>query len=197
MKKKLINKLVIASNNKDKVKEIEGYLNKINIETIPSYKLKVPEPRETERSFKGNALLKASHTANITKLPSLGDDSGLVIPSLNGDPGIFSARWGGPKKDFTIAMKKVNRKLKGKNKFAWFVCSIALVFPNGKNNVFEGRVYGNLTWPPRGKNGFGYDPIFIPLGYKKTFGEMRKQFKENISHRFIAFNQFFKMIKLN
>ncbi|PPR79746.1 MAG: Non-canonical purine NTP pyrophosphatase [Alphaproteobacteria bacterium MarineAlpha2_Bin1] len=195
MKKNIRNKVVIASNNKDKVEEIKGYLSRISVKTIPSYELNIPEPEETEKTFKGNALLKASHTAKLTNLPSLGDDSGLVIPALNGKPGIFSARWGGPKKDFNLAMKKVNKKLMGKNNFAWFVCSIAIVFPNNRYNIFEGRVYGNLTWPPRGKYGFGYDPIFIPLGYKKTFGEMKKEFKENISHRSIAFNQFFEIIK--
>ena len=196
MKKKLINKIVIASNNKDKVQEIKRYFNKINIELIPSYKLNIPEPKETEKTFKGNAFLKASYTAKLTNLTSLGDDSGLVIPSLNGKPGIFSARWGGPKKDFNLAMKKVNKKLKGKSKFAWFVCSIAIVSPNNMSKIFEGRVYGNLTWPPKGEHGFGYDPIFIPLGYEKTFGEMKKEIKEKISHRSIAFNQFFKNINL-
>ncbi len=197
MKKNLISKLVIASNNKDKIKEINSYLNNFNIQTIPSYEFKVPEPKETENSFKGNAILKASHSANYTNLPSLGDDSGLVVPALNGKPGIYSARWGGPNKDFNLAMKKVNKKLKGRNSFAWFVCSIALVFPDQKKLTFEGRVYGNLTWPPRGKYGFGYDPIFVPLGYKKTFGEMKEYIKSKISHRNLAFNQFFKKIKFN
>ena len=197
MPKIILNKLVIASNNKDKVKEIKSYLDKYNVEIVPSYKLQVPEPKETQNSFKGNALLKAYHSVKYTNLPCLGDDSGLVVPALNGKPGIYSARWGGPKKDFNLAMNKVNKKLKNKNTFAWFVCSIALVFPNQKKITFEGRVYGNLTWPPRGKFGFGYDPMFVPLGYKKTFGEMKESLKSKISHRYIAFNQFYKSIKFN
>ena len=119
MKKKLINKLVIASNNKDKVKEIEGYLNKINIETIPSYKLKVPEPRETERSFKGNALLKASHTANITKLPSLGDDTGLEVDALNGAPGIFSARYAGEKCSYSDNVNKLLKEMENRQEILY------------------------------------------------------------------------------
>jgi len=197
MPKIILNKLVIASNNKDKVKEIKSYLDKYNVEIVPSYKLQVPEPKETQNSFKGNALLKANHSVKHTNLPSLGDDSGLVVPALNGKPGIYSARWGGAKKDFNLAMNKVNKKLKNKNTFAWFVCSIALVFPNQKKITFEGRVYGNLTWPPRGKFGFGYDPMFVPLGYKKTFGEMKESLKSKISHRYLAFNQFYKSIKFN
>ena len=195
MNKNFIEKLVIASNNKDKIKEINSYLDNFNVQTIASCEFKVPEPKETENSFKGNALLKASHSAKYTNLPSLGDDSGLVVPALNGKPGIYSARWGGPHKDFNLAMNKVNKKLKGKNNFAWFVCSIALVIPDQKKLTFEGRVYGNLTWPPRGKYGFGYDPIFVPLGYKKTFGEIKETIKSKISHRYLAFNQFFKTIK--
>ena len=189
-----IEKIIIASHNKDKVKEIQYYFKNHLIETIPAYKLKVPEPKETENSFEGNALLKAYHTAKFTGLPSLGDDSGLVIPALNGDPGIYSARWGGPKKNFGIAMEKVNKKIKGKNNFAWFISCLAIVLPKNEVKVFKGRVYGNLTWPPRGNLGFGYDPIFVPLGYKQTFGEMKEKYKNKISHRSLAFNQFFKKV---
>ncbi len=192
MKNKSFPKIVIASHNKDKIKEIEFYLKMHKLNSISAAKLNVSEPKETERSFAGNALLKATHSCQVTGLPALGDDSGLVIPALNGAPGIFSARWGGPKKDFNLAMNKVNIKMKGKEKFAWFVSCLAIVFPNEEKNIFEGRVYGNISWPPKGKLGFGYDPIFIPLGYKKTFGQMEESYKNKISHRYIAFKQFFE-----
>ena len=131
----------------------------------------------------------------ITGLPSISDDSGLCVPALDNDPGIYSARWAGKEKNFTLAAKKIEKKLfeknKGKKKLfkAFFCCALTIALPDGTIKSFEGKVFGRLQFPPKGENGFGYDPIFIPNGYKKTFGEMKYSFKERISHRQLAFKK--------
>ena len=150
--------------------------------------LGLPEPEETEDSFAGNALLKARAAAAAAGLPALADDSGLAVRALGGDPGIHSARWAGPERDFAAAMAKVNRALGDTaDRHAAFVCALALARPDGAEAVFEGTVTGRVTWPPRGDRGFGYDPIFVPDGHAATFGEMEPAAKHAISHRARAF----------
>ena len=186
-------KLVIASHNPGKVREIEALLGPYGIEPISAGKLDIPEPEETGTSFIANAELKARASADLSGLPALADDSGLCVEALNGDPGIFSARWAGPSKDFGLAMRLVHQALAkvgpeaGRN--AHFVCALALCWPDGHIESFEGRVDGILIWPPRGRNGFGYDPMFEPIGHAISFGEMDPQAKHAMSHRADAFRK--------
>jgi XTP/dITP diphosphohydrolase len=182
--------LVVASHNAGKVRDIGELIAPYNVEAISAAALNLPEPEETETTFKGNAVLKARAAARASKMPALADDSGLCIDALNGDPGIYSARWAGPAKDFALAMRLVHEKLSAKSGAtdrAHFVCALALAWPDDHAEVFQGEVYGQLTWPPRGTKGFGYDPIFIADGYDITFGEMEPAAKHAISHRARAF----------
>ena len=180
--------LVIASHNAGKVREIGELLAPLGVTTLSAGVLGLPEPEETEDSFAGNALLKARAAAAAAGLPALADDSGLAVRALDGDPGIHSARWAGPERDFAAAMDKVNRTLGDTaDRRAAFVCALALARPGGAEAVFEGTVAGTLTWPPRGGRGFGYDPIFVPDGHEATFGEMEPAAKHAISHRARAF----------
>lgn len=184
-------KLVVASHNQGKVREIEALLAPFAIETLGAAALNLPEPEETGASFADNAILKARAAALATEHYALADDSGLVVPMLKGAPGIYSARWAGPTKDFYEAMKRVERELDGNpDRRAHFVCVLALAAPDGACDTFEGRVYGTLTFPPRGERGFGYDPIFIPEGTRFTFAEMDPKAKHAISHRAKAFSKF-------
>jgi XTP/dITP diphosphohydrolase len=180
-------KLVIASHNPGKVVEIGALLAPCRIEAVGAAALALPEPEETETTFEGNAELKARAAAEASRLPALADDSGLVVPALGGAPGIYSARWAGPKKDFQVAMDRVQRELGDKGRRAHFVAVLALAWPDGEIATFRGEVYGRLTWPPRGERGFGYDPIFIADGYDQTFGELDPDLKHRISHRARAF----------
>src|SRR5438477_7748415 len=182
-------KLVIARHNPGKVAEIDALVAPYRINAIGAGALGLPEPEETETTFEGNAALKAHAAAAASGLPALADDSGLVVPALDGAPGIYSARWAGPKKDFRIAMKRVERELGDKDRKAHFVAVLALAWPDGEEAMFRGEVHGMLTWPPRGERGFGYDPIFIPDGYDETFGEIGPELKHRISHRARAFAQ--------
>ena len=150
---------------------------------------KLKEPKEDGSNFVENALKKSRYVNNKTKKVSIADDSGLVIPSLQGKPGIFSARWAGEKKDFNRAMKKVNNLLYKKKTNAYYISVLAISWNKKKEEIFIGKIFGSLTWPPRGNLGFGYDPIFIPKGYSKTFGELSNKVKNNISHRVIAFKK--------
>lgn len=185
------NTLVIASHNPGKVREIGEMIAPFGIEAIPAASLDLPEPEETGKTFRENAAIKALACATASGKPALSDDSGLVVPALDGAPGIHSARWGGPKKDFSLAMKKVWEKLKDKaDRRARFVCALALAWPDSHVEHFEGRVDGTLTWPPRGDRGFGYDPMFIADGHAITFGEMEPEKKHAISHRARAFRKF-------
>jgi XTP/dITP diphosphohydrolase len=159
------------------------------IETVGAAALGLPEPEETGSTFEANAELKARAAAEASGLPALADDSGLVVPALDGAPGIYSARWAGPTKDFRIAMERVQRELDAKDRSAYFVAVLALVWPDGEIASFRGEVHGRLTWPPRGERGFGYDPIFIPEGYAETFGEIDPELKHRISHRARAFEK--------
>ena len=179
--------LVIASHNPGKVEEIAALLAPFAGETIAAGSLGIPEPEETGDSFEANAALKARAAAAASELPALADDSGLVVPALSGAPGIYSARWAGPAKDFWVAMERVHRELGDKDRNASFVAVLALAWPDGPTELFRGEVEGSLTWPPRGDRGFGYDPIFIPQGATLTFGEMDPVEKHRISHRARAF----------
>ena len=191
MKKKIDNeKIIIASHNEGKVSEIKDLLKNYNLNIISSSELGIDEPEENGSSFEENALIKSSTTSKLSKTVSISDDSGLCVNSLNGDPGIYSARWAGPNKDFLYAANKINKSLiekESKDLSAYFICVLAVSWPDGDYKTFKGRVDGTLTFPPRGNNGFGYDPIFIPKGHESTFGEMEPKYKHSISHRNKAF----------
>ncbi|MFZ4120239.1 MAG: RdgB/HAM1 family non-canonical purine NTP pyrophosphatase [Caulobacterales bacterium] len=183
-------RLVIASHNAGKVKEIGDLLGPLNIAVLSAASLNLAEPEETEPTFLGNAALKAHAAALASGLPALADDSGLEVLALAGAPGVVSARWAGPTKDFNIAMQRVWAEFfaqKDADPAARFVCVLALAQPNGDVATFEGEVKGKIVWPMRGNRGFGYDPIFMPEGYTITFGEMEPHQKHLISHRAAAF----------
>jgi len=183
-------KLVIASHNPGKVREIGELLAPFDVSVVSAGELNLPEPEETETTFIGNAILKAKAAASGANLPALADDSGLAVTALNGDPGIYSARWAGPDKDFGIAMQMVQDDLgDSTDRTAKFVCALALAWPDGHVESFQGEVHGTISWPPRGDKGFGYDPIFVPDGHAMTFAEMEPQAKHAMSHRAIAFRQ--------
>ncbi|CAN5305761.1 RdgB/HAM1 family non-canonical purine NTP pyrophosphatase [soil metagenome] len=185
-------KLVIASHNAGKVREIKALLGPYGIEPVSAADLDLPEPEETGTTFVANAELKAMQAADLSGLPALADDSGLCVEALGGDPGIFSARWAGPDKDFGLAMRLVEDNLGAIDdapRDAHFVCALALAWPDGHVEWFEGRVDGTLVWPPRGDHGFGYDPMFLPDGAALTFGEMTPETKTPLTHRAAAFRQ--------
>ena len=186
-------KLVIASHNEGKVREIGELLAPYGVETVSAKKLGLPEPEETGTTFVANAELKAQQAADLSGLPALADDSGLCVEALGGEPGIFSARWAGEPRDFNEAMRRVEAAIaaSGPNpgRDAHFVCALALAWPDGHVEWFEGRVDGTLVWPPRGDKGFGYDAMFLPNGGDKTFGEIEPAAKHAISHRADAFRQ--------
>jgi XTP/dITP diphosphohydrolase len=180
-------RLVIASHNPGKLDEIAVLLAPFGVRTIGAAALGLAEPEETGASFEENAELKARLAAQAAGLPALADDSGLVVPALDGGPGIYSARWAGPGKDFGVAMARVERELGANDRRAHFVAVLALAFPDGEVATFRGEAHGRLVWPPRGARGFGYDPMFVPDGYEETFGEMGPELKHQISHRARAF----------
>ncbi len=186
-------KLVIASHNNGKVREITDLLSTLPITIFSAADFYLEEPDETGVTFRENAELKAKVTSAATGLPALADDSGLVVKALGGAPGIYSARWAGPRRDFKTAMQRVNASLVGKaDKSAAFVCALSLVWPDGYVATFEGRVMGTICWPPKGENGFGYDAIFMADGMDKTFAEIEPEAKHAISHRADAFKQLSK-----
>jgi XTP/dITP diphosphohydrolase len=201
-------KLVIASHNEGKVREMNDLLGPNGVEPVSAAELGLPEPDEIGTTFIDNADLKARAAADLSGLPALADDSGLCVEALGDRPGIFSARWAiadprvdpaaGPgevagERDFGLAMRRVHDELEAlgpdAGRHAHFVCALALCWPDGHCEWFEGRVDGVLTWPPRGDNGFGYDPIFVPAGCEQTFGEMDPEEKHAISHRADAFRK--------
>ncbi|MHA6724145.1 RdgB/HAM1 family non-canonical purine NTP pyrophosphatase [Sphingomonas sp. RS2018] len=186
-------KLVIASHNEGKVREIRALLAPYGMDVVSAAELDLPEPEETGTTFVANAELKALQAADLSGLPALSDDSGLCVEALNGDPGIFSARWGGPDKDFGLAMQLVNDRIAAAgpdvSRNAHFVCALALAWPDGHVEWFEGRVDGTLVWPPRGTHGFGYDAMFVRDGDDATFGEIDPDVKHSVSHRADAFGQ--------
>ena len=180
-------RLVIASHNQGKVDEITALLAPFAINTIAAGALGIAEPEETGDSFEANAALKAKAAVDASGLPAIADDSGLVVCELGGAPGIYSARWAGPAKDFRVAMQRVHRELGDRDRSARFVAALALAWPDGDLELFRGEVAGKLVWPPRGERGFGYDPIFVPEGGVATFGEIDPAQKHRISHRARAF----------
>lgn len=183
--------LVVASHNQGKVREIAELLGPYGMEPVSAAALNLPEPEETGATFAANAELKALAAARATGLPALSDDSGLCVDALGGAPGIYSARWAGPEKDFSIAMARVQKELEatGQAPTAHFICALTLAWPDDHISTFVGRVDGHLVWPPRGDKGFGYDPVFIPNGYDISFGEMDPAAKHAMSHRADAFRQ--------
>jgi XTP/dITP diphosphohydrolase len=194
MTRKLVEpRLVVASHNKGKVREIGELLAPFRKDAVSAGELGLPEPDETEPTFIGNALIKSRSAARLSGLPALADDSGLCVDALGGDPGIYSARWAGPSKDFNLAMADVHRKMQASGSAlttARFVCALAVSWPDGGDQTFEGTVEGNIVWPMRGTHGFGYDPVFVPTGYDITFGEMDPAKKHAMSHRAKAFALF-------
>ena len=183
-------RLVIASHNSGKVDEFASLLAPFKTRVVSAAELGLPEPVETGATFAANAEIKASSAARHSDLPAMADDSGLVVDALGGAPGILSARWAGPGRDFAMAMKKVEDELNGANdRHAHFACALSLGWPDGHSQTFQGEVLGRLVWPPRGVRGFGYDPMFVPRGHDITFGEMEPQAKHAISHRAVAFSK--------
>lgn len=180
--------LVIASHNEGKVAEIAELLSPFGAEVVSAADLGLDEVEETGDSFIANAELKARFAAERTGKPALADDSGLSVNALDGAPGIFSARWAGPERDFRMAMEHVERELgTSTDRSASFICALCLAWPDGTVETVEGSVHGHLVWPPRGDKGFGYDPVFVPDGHKQTFGEMDPARKQAMSHRAQAF----------
>ena len=189
-------KLVVATHNPGKARELAQILDN-RFELVTAGTLNLPEPEETEQTFVGNALLKARAAAEASGLIALADDSGLSVKALDGQPGIYSARWAGPERDFYAAMRKVEERLDeadGDDLSAWFTSALAVAWPDGAAVVVEGRVDGTLTFPPRGTKGFGYDPIFVPTGFDQTFGEMEPDAKDRMSHRARAFEKLKKAL---
>lgn len=182
-------RIVAATHNPGKARELAALLEG-RFDVVAAGELGLPEPEETEQTFAGNALIKARAAADASGLVALADDSGLSVAALGGAPGVYSARWAGPGRDFARAMALVEERLsetESDDRSAWFTCALALAWPDGPAVVAEGRVDGSLTFPPRGERGFGYDPIFVPEGRKQTFGEMDEAAKSALSHRGRAF----------
>ena len=200
MHRRISGRLVIATHNPGKLTEMRYLLAPYGVDAVAAGEMGVPEPEETETTFRGNARLKAEASMRATGLPAFADDSGLVVEALDGEPGIHSARWAGPTRDFAIAREKVDAALRERNALtpdqrrAHFISALCVAWPDGHVEEFEGRVDGTLVWPPRGDLGFGYDPMFLPDGYEQTFGEMSGEEKhglpplgQGLSHRARAF----------
>lgn len=200
MARQLTGQLVVATHNPGKLIEMKMLLEPHGVEAVSAGELGLPEPEETETTFEGNARLKAVAAANAAQLPAFADDSGLVIDALGGAPGIHTARWAGPDRDFEMAMEKVEAELRkvgateSGQRHARFVSALCIAWPDGHLEEFEGTVDGTLVWPPRGAKGFGYDPMFLPEGHVKTFAEMTADEKHGmppkgfgLSHRARAF----------
>ena len=197
MHRPITGRLVIATHNKGKLVEMRELLGRYGVEAVSADELKLAEPEETGTTFSANARLKAHAAAQASALAAFADDSGLVVDALDGAPGIYSARWAGPAKDFRPAMEKVEGMLRERDAFtperrkAHFLSVLCVAWPDGHVEEFEGRVDGTLTWPPRGDQGFGYDPMFLPDGFDRTFGEMSRDEKHGndrpLSHRARAF----------
>ncbi|WP_018147997.1 RdgB/HAM1 family non-canonical purine NTP pyrophosphatase [Henriciella marina] len=183
-------RLVAATHNKGKVRELKDLFEPVGLEVVSAIELELPEPEETEQTFSGNALIKARAACKATGLPALSDDSGIEVKALGGMPGVHTAIWAGESRDFYVAMEKVEMLLKeieATDRSARFVSTLAVVWPDGHEEVFEGTVEGEVVWPPRGDKGFGYDPVFVATGETDTFGEMEPAKKHAMSHRADAF----------
>jgi XTP/dITP diphosphohydrolase len=198
--RRLNGRLVIATHNPGKMREMRELLGPFNVEPVAASELGIPEPEEIGTTFRENARIKAEAAARAASLPAFSDDSGIVVDALNGAPGIHSARWAGPSKDFAAAMRKINDQLcvlgavTPQDRSARFISALCVAWPDGHLEEFEGRVDGTLVWPPRGDQGFGYDPMFLPDGYDVTFGQMTSEAKHGLppkglglSHRARAF----------
>jgi XTP/dITP diphosphohydrolase len=190
-------RLVVASHNPGKVREILELVAPHGLDVVSAAQLRLPEPEETGSTFAENAHIKAVAAAQGSGLPALADDSGLEVAALGGAPGIHSARWAGPRKDFAFAMRRLSEEIGARGGWdpsaaphANFTAVLCLAWPNGETAAFEGKVYGHLVWPPRGAKGFGYDPMFVADGESLTFGEMEPDAKHAISHRARAFALF-------
>ncbi|WP_374343745.1 RdgB/HAM1 family non-canonical purine NTP pyrophosphatase [Phenylobacterium sp.] len=184
-------RLVVATHNPGKARELTQILEN-RFELVTAGQLGLAEPDETETTFVGNALLKARAAAEASGLVALADDSGLSVAAIGGEPGVYSARWAGPDKDFALAMRAVMDKVEASgsaDRACWFTCALAVAWPGGPGLVVEGRIDGTLAWPPRGDRGFGYDPIFQPDGFTQTFGELDPAAKDAMSHRARAFTK--------
>jgi XTP/dITP diphosphohydrolase len=182
--------LVLASHNPGKLREIEDLLRPHGISVVSAGALGIPEPVEDAPDFVGNARIKALAAAQASGLPALSDDSGFCVAALGGDPGVLSARWAGPAKDFAAAIAEVHKRMgDAEDQRAWFVAALCLGWPDGHTETFVGRVDGTVVWPPRGSLGFGYDPMFLPVGGSLTFGEIAPDAKHAVSHRARAFAQ--------
>jgi XTP/dITP diphosphohydrolase len=183
-------RLVIATHNPGKLREIAALMAPHRIDVVSAGELGLAEPEETAPDFVGNARLKALAAARAAGLPALADDSGFCVAALGGAPGVVSARWAGPGKDFGAAMQRIRRECgDAEDRRAWFVCALCLAWPDGHADTFFARVEGATVWPPRGTNGFGYDPMFVPTGGALTYGEMAPAEKHAVSHRARAFSQ--------
>ena len=189
-------RLVLATHNKGKLREMRDLLAPYGIDLVSAGDLGLPEPVETETTFIGNASLKAVAAANGSGLPALSDDSGIEIAALDGAPGVVSADWAGPGKDFSVAMQRVHAEMQAcgarfeDRPRANFTSVLCLARPGQSARCFDGKVFGHIAWPPRGSNGFGYDPIFVPDGFTQTFGEMAAAQKHRLSHRARSFEKF-------
>ncbi len=182
--------LVLASHNPGKLREIETLLQPLGIGVMSAGSLGLPEPPEDAPDFAGNARIKALASATASGLPALSDDSGFCVAALAGAPGVHSARWAGPAKDFAAAMATVHERMgDSADRRAWFVAALCLAWPDGHTETFLGRIDGAVAWPPRGDKGFGYDPMFVPAGAQRSFGEMDSDEKHAVSHRARAFAQ--------
>ena len=184
--------LIVASHNEGKVREIRELLKVFAITVKSAGELDLPEPDETEETYTGNAILKAKAAAVASGMPALADDSGFELMAINKAPGLYSARWAGPDKDFGFAMNKVNDAFiasGSEDTHCRFVCALSIVWPDGHDETVEGIIDGDFVWPPRGENGFGYDPVFVLRGETKTFGEVDPEWKHSVSHRAKAFAQ--------
>lgn len=183
--------LVLATHNAGKAQEIRHLLSPYTLHIHSAAELQLPEPEETGSTFHENARLKALQASQAANMIALADDSGFCLNGLNGDPGLYSARWAGPDKNYTKAMQTMHDQLKTiTDKTAYFICVLSLALPDGNTYEFEGRIDGHFVWPPRGKNGHGYDPVFQPLQHSLTFAEMTENEKNTISHRALAFKKF-------
>ncbi len=183
-------RLVVATHNAGKLAEIADLLRPHAVAIVSAAELGLPEPAEDAADFSGNARIKALAAARSGKGPALADDSGFCVAGLGGGPGVHSARWAGPERDFAAAMARVEAELgQAADRRAWFVSALCLGWPDGHTDTFVGRVDGIAVWPPRGERGFGYDPMFVPLGSAETFGEMHPNNKHALSHRARAFEQ--------
>ena len=204
--RRLSGKVVIATHNSGKLREMRELLAPYGIEAVSAGELHLAEPDETGLTFIANAYIKAKAACDASGLPAFSDDSGLCVEALNGDPGIYSARWAGPEKDFSAAMAKIEAELAKKEakepsqRRAHFISALSIVWPDGEQIEVEGRVDGTLVWPPRGDAGFGYDPMFLPDGHSRTFGEMTSIEKHGLpplglglSHRARAFTMLAKL----